>query len=187
MDVSSACLPDTILKVWGIINRHFESTLVSVGRSDVASKAKSEIKSQVADLREVVDNCAKRLASIEDYIRELQNQGDQDLTEHPSTSSALRVEALAGDWHFLHLSTGQVFGYLKVIPETVTATGTPDPVTGSHKSAEFTIPAEVLTETDAVDRDPSAYTVGERALSCPCCQVSFDVTEFWKRGVGDCV
>lgn len=183
MAVSTACLPDTIVKVWGIINRHFESTLVSVGRSDVASKAKIEIKSQVTELRDVVDNCAKRLASIEDYIRELQNQGARDVTDAPSTSTALRVEVLAGDWQFLHLSTGQVFGYLKAIPETVTVTEAPDPDTGSHKSSEFTIPAEVLAETEAVVVEPSAGTAGGHALLCPCCQVLFDGTEFWKHAL----
>lgn len=180
---SSACLPHTMLKVWGIINRHFESSLVSVGRSDVAVKAKSEIKSQVADLRDVVESCAKRLASIEDYIHELQNQGAQDSTDVPSRRTTSRVEALMGDWYFLHLTTGQVFGYLKMIPETVAATEAPDPVTSSRKSAEFTIPAEVLAETEAVELEPHADTAGERALLCPCCQVSFDITEFWKHAV----
>lgn len=182
MAVSSALHHDTILKVWGIINRHFEQTLVSVGRSEVASKAKNEIKAQVVDLRAVVDNCAKRLASIEDYIRELQAQGAKESTD--TASGASTVEALAGDWHFLHLSTGQVFGYLKTIPETVTVTETPDPDTGSHKSAEFTIPAEVLAETEAVHLgEPHADNVGERSLLCPCCQVHFGVTEFWKHAV----
>lgn len=182
MALNPALHRDTISKVWGIINRHFEHTLVSVGRSEVASKAKNEIKAQVADLRAVVDNCAKRLASIEDYIRELQAQGAKESTV--TTSGESTVEALAGDWHFLHLSTGQVFGYLKTIPETVTVIETPDPDTGSRKYAEFTIPAEVLIETEAGHLDDHyADNIGDRSVLCPCCQVHFGVAEFWKHAV----
>lgn len=179
MDITSS--PDVISRVWGIINRHFESTLVSAGKSEVVTKAKSDIKSQVSDLREVVDNCAKRLASIEDYIRELQNQGGRETASGgSSSSSSVRVEVLSGDWQFLYLSTGEVFGYMKAIPETVTAIEAPDPGTGSHKSAEFTIPAEVLPEIKAVEEDPS---LGGESLLCPCCQLHFDSAVYWKHAV----
>lgn len=181
MAVNTVCLPEAVLRVWGIINQHFEKTLVSVGRSDVASKARVEITAQVAELKDVVDKCARRLAYIEDYIRELESQGDGGATDSTCTLSAPRVEALAGDWHFLYLCTGQVFGYLKAIPETATATETPDPQTGSHRSSEFTIPAEVLAEVEAVGRESGVP--GEDAAICPCCKVSFNGTEFWKHAL----
>lgn len=168
---------DAVLKVWGMINRHFEAALVSAGRSDAVTRAKTEIKSQVAELRDVVENCVKRLTAIEDYIHELQRQEGRDAQDQ--LGSASRCDALTGDWHFLYLSTGNVFGYLKMIPESVTAHEAPDPDTGSRRAAAFTIPLDVLDEAGAVDEEPHAGC----ALLCPCCQVSFDITVFWKHAL----
>ncbi|KAL3966240.1 hypothetical protein ACER0C_030700 [Sarotherodon galilaeus] len=137
-----------------MINRHFEAALVSAGRSDAVTRAKTEIKSQVAELRDVVENCVKRLTAIEDYIHELQRQEGRDAQDQLGSGS--RCDALTGDWHFLYLSTGNVFGYLKMIPESVTAHEAPDPDTGSRRAAAFTIPLDVLDEAGAVDEEPHA-------------------------------
>lgn len=172
---------DDVLKVWGMINRHFESALVSAGRSDAVTRAKTEIKSQVADLRDVVENCVKRLNAIEDYIHELQRLEGRDAQDQ--LTSASRCDALTGDWHFLYLSTGNVFGYLKMMPESVTAHEDPDPDTGSRRAAAFTVPLDVLDEAGAVDGEPHVRADGGCASLCPCCQVSFDSTVFWKHAL----
>lgn len=78
---------DDVLKVWGMINRHFESALVSAGRSDAVTRAKTEIKLQVADLRDVVENCVKRLNAIEDYIHELQRLEGRDAQDQLASAS----------------------------------------------------------------------------------------------------
>ncbi|KAL3977621.1 chromosome alignment-maintaining phosphoprotein 1 [Sarotherodon galilaeus] len=149
---------DAVLKVWGMINRHFEAALVSAGRSDAVTRAKTEIKSQVAELRDVVDNCVKRLTAIEDYIHELQRHEGRDAQDPLAFAS--RCDALTGDWHFLYLSTGNVFGYMKMIPETVTSHEDPDPETGSRRAAAFTVPLDVLDEAGAVDGEPHVRADG---------------------------
>lgn len=180
----SQCIDsDVVLKVWGVINGHFESALASAGRSDVVTRAKTEIKSQVAELRDVVNNCVKRLSAIEDYIRELQSGEGVGLEKVPPSPISTCTD-LTGDWHYLYLSTGCVFGYMKLIPETVTVTDSPDPITGARKRAEFTLPIGILREAEALIGGVRAGSYGTgHALLCPCCQVSFGVTEFWKHAV----
>lgn len=79
---------------------HFESALVSAGRLDAVTRAKTEIKSQVAEMRNVVDNCVKCLTVIEDYIHKLQRHEGHDAQD--PLASASQCDALTGDWHFLY-------------------------------------------------------------------------------------
>lgn len=169
-----------VAKVWGVVNRHFESLLTATDRIDTKHKAETNISYHVKELRELIAKCTSRLHAIEDYIGELEHQNK---TSAPSgRDSCLNVSTdLTGDWYFLYLASGAVFGYMKIIPETISVTNT-DPTRGSipAKRAEFTIPMSVLNEIEDVD---NVVRPDQDHLSCPCCRLSFCAAEFWKHAL----
>ncbi|KAJ7984145.1 hypothetical protein DPEC_G00364290 [Dallia pectoralis] len=108
------------------------------------------------------------------------------LTDDCSTLHTPSSE-LAGEWHFLYKADTSVFGYMQLVPETVevTSCGRHGEGTNPVKRAEFTLPSGVLSEADADDSDVGYTQLDgwcDRSL-CPCCQVSFKASEFWKHAL----
>lgn len=169
-----------VVKVWGIVNRHFESLLMAADRTDTKRRAGTNISYNVKELRELIAKCTSRLNEIEDYIGELERQ--RKTSAPADNDSCLNVSAgMAGDWHFLHLSNGNVFGYMKIIPESISVTNSDTtPSSAAIKRADFTIPTEVLKEIEAVD---DVVRGDQEHLRCPCCQLSFCDAEFWKHAL----
>lgn len=175
----------SILRVWHIVNAHFESLLTRAEGSTTKSRAEINIQCQVKELRDLMGTCSSRLKTIESYISELQKQdtGAQNNCQLRQRSSS----DLTGEWHFLYMEDNSVFGYMQLVPETVSVTSDPGHGKGSTfvKRAEFTIPAAVMREAnetlcheDASQADRSC----EYAL-CPCCQITFKSSEFWKHAL----
>ena len=178
----SAASPVSILRVWDIVNSHFEALLATAERSATKSRAETNIQSQVRELRNLRDTCGTRLQSIEAYIMDLYKQDDSALHKTQNrTSHRSPCSDLVGDWHFLHMEDNRVFGYMKLVPETVTVSGENGNGQGSVKRAEFTVPLGVLREATETSCGECTQT-GDYAL-CPCCQISFKVSEFWKHAL----
>ena len=92
--------------------------------------------------------CSRRLKTIESYISELQKQdtGAQNNCQLRQRTSS----DLTGEWHFLYMEDNSVFGYMQLVPETVSVTSEPGhgKVSTFVKRAEFTIPAAVMREAN---------------------------------------
>lgn len=181
----SAASRASILRVWDIVNKHFESLLASSDRSATKTSAEINILSQVKELRDLMGSCSTRLKIIEAYISELHKQDTGDLTLNCPSRDTQSSE-LTGEWHFLYKEENSVFGYMKLVPGTVLITS----VNGngkesiSVKRAEFTIPLGVLREANDVQEED--YTQLDRCCEyvlCPCCQISFKASGFWKHAL----
>ncbi|KAJ7984138.1 hypothetical protein DPEC_G00364220 [Dallia pectoralis] len=176
----------SVLRVWDIVNTHFQSLLTTAERSDTKSRAESNIRTQVKELRDLMGACSRRLKTIEVYISELQKREAGASTDDCSTLHTPSSE-LAGEWHFLYKADTSVFGYMQLVPETVAVTscGRHGEGTNPVKRAEFTLPSGVLSEADVDDSDVGYTQLDgwcDRSL-CPCCQVSFKASEFWKHAL----
>lgn len=184
--VSSA----SILKVWDIVNRHFESLLVTAERSATKSRAEINIQSQTKELRDIMAVCSRRMQKVEAYISELQNQ---ETGAHNTDNNNKRESVhapysdLVGDWHFLYIDENTVFGYMKLVPETVSVV---DCGTGSTvKRAEFTLPPGLLRDANEVldedvgDDEYLLTQLNRNYALCPCCHISFKMSEFWKHAL----
>lgn len=180
--VAPSLATDSIVRVWDIANRHFESLLATADRSATKSRAETRIQSHVKELRDIIGACNTRLQSIDAYISELQEKGGGGVPETEGSTRDTRSSELAGEWHFLYTEDSSVFGYMKLMPETVSVANRNEPgqPSTSLKRAEFTIPSGVLGEANEVSNEDSAR--GKDAL-CPCCQVHFDTSEFWKHAL----
>ncbi|KAJ7983459.1 hypothetical protein DPEC_G00378180, partial [Dallia pectoralis] len=80
-------------------------------RSDTKSRAESNIRTQVKELRDLMGACSRRLKTIEVYISELQKREAGASTDDCSTLHTPSSE-LAGEWHFLYKADTSVFGYM---------------------------------------------------------------------------
>lgn len=179
-----------VLRVWDIVNRHFESLLAKAERSATKNRAEINIRSQVEELRDLTRACSTRLKTLEAYVLELQKQ--QETGAVNDTRTRIESSQLAGDWHFLYKEDNNVFGYMKLLPETVSITTEMGEGSPLVKRAQFTVPSVVLREANkALDEDDQAYCYSAhpkcRALikyvSCPCCKMSFKASEFWKHAL----
>lgn len=184
--VSSA----SILKVWDIVNRHFESLLVTAARSATKSRAEIDIQSQTKELRDVMAVCSRRMQNVETYISELQKQETGANNNNKRESVHAPYSDLAGDWHFLYIDENAVFGYMKLVPETVSVVDCGGK--GSTvKRAEFTLPPGLLRDANEVsdedvggDDDEHLVTQLNRNYAlCPCCRISFKMSEYWKHAL----
>lgn len=173
----------SILRVWDIVNTHYESLLATAQRSDTKEKAEINIRSQVKELRELMETCSRRLKTIEVYISELQEQETiggltSSLSQHTPSSE------LAGEWHFLYMEDNSVFGYMKLVPETVSVTSENcHSDSTSVKSAEFTIPPGVLREANETGDYTQLADQCQDYTLCPCCERSVKASEFWKHAL----
>ena len=181
--VSSVASTATILRVWDMVNRHFESLLATAERMATKSRAESNIQSQVKELRNLMQVCGTRLQSIEAYISELHRQEEGTVLNKSQNCPLQQTPCcdLVGDWHFLYMEDNRVFGYMKLVPETISVSGESDNGQGHVKRAEFTVPLGVLREVNETSCGDSTQT-GDYTL-CPCCQISFKVSEFWKHAL----
>ena len=196
----SAACKASILRVWDIVNRHFESLLATAERSATKSRAEVNIMSQVKELQDLMGMCTRRLKTVEAYISELQKQEMGALTNNNNNNLISReppCSELAGEWHFLYMENNRVFAYMKLVPETVSI-GNIDHHGGTGRAAavrrgEFTIPSGVLTEAndtseDHGDDDDDDDDSTERGhccnyVLCPCCEISFKASVFWKHAL----
>ena len=170
----------SILRVWDIVNRHFD-LLLSTAEGSSASKTRAEIniRSQAKELRDLMGACSKRLKTIEAFVSELQERETGDLRDdRPSRQT--RSSELLGEWHFLYMEDNRVFGYMKMVPETVSVVPG-EHGAGSFKRAEFTIPSGSLDAPDG-DSAPDHGNDSDYA-PCPCCQLSVKVPAFWKHAL----
>lgn len=184
-----------VLRVWGIVNRHFESLLAKAERSATVNRAEINIQAQVKELRDLTRACSRRLKGIEAYISELQKQEAVAVNNNNNCSlqrTLLRSSQLAGEWHFLYKEDNSVFGYMRLVPETVSITGERRGGSPSVKRAEFTVPSTVLREAEkALDDADDAHHDSARLnrhshveyVPCPCCERSFKASEFWKHAL----
>lgn len=187
----SAASRASILRVWDIVNRHFESLLATVEGSSAKSRAEINILSQAKELRGLIGEWGARLATTQDYISELQKQETGALNGNRPSHQTQSSELL-GDWHFLYTEDNNVFGYMKLVPETVSVTSENchgGGASNSFKRAEFTIPSAVLDAP--LDAPLGARLDGDSAQPdrrcghalCPCCRLSFESSEFWKHAL----
>lgn len=177
-----------VLRVWDIVNRHFESLLAKAERSATKNRAEINIRSQVEELRDLTRACSTRLKTLEAYVLELRKQQETGAVNDNRTR--MRPSQLAGDWHFLYKEDSNVFGYMKLLPETVSIATERGEGSPSVKRAQFTVPLAVLREAnEALDEDDQAYCDSAHPRSvteyvpCPCCEMSFKASEFWKHAL----
>ncbi|KAE8277154.1 hypothetical protein D5F01_LYC25030 [Larimichthys crocea] len=189
-----------VLRVWGIVNRHYESLLAKAERSATMNRAEINIQSQVKEMRDLTRACSRRLKGIEAYISELQkqeaaamNNNNNSNNDCPLQRTLFRSSQLVGEWHFLYKEDNSVFGYMRLVPETVSITGERRGGSPSVKRAEFTVPSTVLREAEeALDDADDAHRCDSARLNrhsrvqyvpCPCCERSFKASEFWKHAL----
>lgn len=167
-----------VLKVWDIVNRHFESLLATSNRTVTKNRAEINIQSQVKELHDLMAACCKRLESVEAYVSDLQKKNMGTVNEVPG---AQKYSELEGEWHFLYMGNDNIFGYMKIIPDTVCITREGSvPV----KRAEFTLPFGVLGESNQVSVVAEEHTKHTNShVSCPFCRRSFADSEFWKHAL----
>lgn len=192
-DAPSAVSRESILRVWDIVNRHFQSLLGTAERSATQSRAEINIQNQVNEVRDIMRACSERLQSIESYISELQKQNKSAMNTNNCSYGQTPYSELGGEWHFLYMEDNSVFGYMKLVPETVSVTSKDAHGKGSTsvKRAEFTIPLGVMTEVnESLDDDgdddgdySNRLDKGFNYAQCPCCQISFKSSRFWKHAL----
>lgn len=176
---------DDVARVWSVTNRHFGLLLSHTDRSETKIRAETKIRSQVEHLREAMKSHAQRLKSVEAYVTELERQsGDAVSKEPPEWWKNANV--FSGEWHFLYVENNELFGYMKLVPDSVT---TRTDGSAAIKRAEFTIPKAVLEEAARVtiagtaSDCPGRSTVTTTTTRCPCCGTTFGSTEFWKHAL----
>ncbi|KAE8287292.1 hypothetical protein D5F01_LYC13330 [Larimichthys crocea] len=183
-----------VLRMWGIVNRHFESLLAKAERSATVNRAEINIQAQVKELRDLTRACSRRLKGIEAYISELQKQEAAAVNNNNNNNCSLqrtllRSSQLAGEWHFLYKEDNSVFDYMRLVPETVSITGERRGGSPSVKRAYFTVPSTVLREAEEAldDAHHNSARLNRHSrveyVPCPCCERSFKASEFWKHAL----
>lgn len=175
----------SILRVWDIVNTHFGSLLTTAERLATKSRAEINIQSQVKELRDLMCACNRRLKTVQAYISELQKEEETGALNN-CQSQLTPYSDLAGEWHFLYLVDNRVFGYMQLVPESVSVVRESGHEEGSTavKRAEFAIPVGVLREAnETLDHDESRPDSRCDRLLCPCCQMSFTNSVFWKHAL----
>lgn len=167
-----------VLKVWDIVNRHFESLLSTSDQTATKNRAEITIQSQVKELHDLIAACCKRLESVQAYVSDLQNKDTHTVNGNLGTRSYSELE---GEWHFLYLGNNSIFGYMKIIPDTVSIIREGSVAV---KRAEFTLPSGVLVESNLVSIVAEEHNNHTNSyVSCPYCQKLFTDSHFWKHAV----
>lgn len=177
---SSDICTTPILRVWNIVNTHFESLIATADRSNSKSRAEINIQSQVKEMQDLMGTCSRRLNSIEAYISELHIMENVAVNDCP-LQQPLPSE-LAGEWHFLYMEDNSIFGYMKLVPGSISVN--PDNGSTPVKRGEFTIPSGVAREANEVTDETFTWLDNcYDYAQCPCCQISFKVSKFWKHAL----
>nr|BBA49196.1 hypothetical protein [Oryzias latipes] len=172
----------SILRVWEIVNRHYESTLSSLEREDTSRRAAARVSSLAKELRDLTAACTERLDRVEARVKELKALEFGGVrNEQPDGARA--GEALGGEWHFVYTRRGDVFGYMRLIPETLSRlpSDADDTSLCGGQRAEFTLPTQVAAEARRVPTGRSGSARGR--AECPRCGESLDLSEFWRHAV----
>lgn len=165
---------DTVLAVWDVTNAHFESLLKSVGKEDVKDEAEKTVATQTKQIADLVETCKRRLTDVRSYLTELYEEESQS----PQTQQRDTLSSIAGSWSFLYTTDSNIFGFMKMLQETVRI-GSRDGI--SVMNAEFTLPRELLKEIETVR---SAGSGSSRSyLSCHLCQLNVRADEYWKHAL----
>ena len=165
---------DTVLAVWDMTNAHFESLLKSAGKKDVKDRAEANVAAQVKQITDLVEMCKLKLRDVSSYLTELQ----EEESHSPQTQQRDTVSPIAGSWSFLHTADSKLFGFMKMMQETVrvgSREGT------SVTNAEFTLPRELLKEIEAVHSPVSG--ISRSYISCHLCQLNVRADEYWKHAL----
>ncbi|KAK2821893.1 hypothetical protein Q5P01_021958 [Channa striata] len=170
----------SILRIWDITNGHYETTLRLAGREDTRSRAESLVRSHVRGLQELRESCVARLKKVEAYVEELRVR-ELGTGGAGGREGARSCEALAGEWHFLHMPRGDVFGYMKLVPETLSVVEESDGL--CCRRAEFTLPPEVMIEARRTLFGEDRSDGIKETASYPCCGEWFGVAEFWRHAL----
>lgn len=185
---SDCMLSSAVVKVWDLVNNHFETLLSGANRSASLTEAKTKICSQTTKLKELRETCNYKLKVIKTYVSELQTHVSKR-PEEKRVSHYAGCLALTGEWTFLYLQDNRVFGYMKLIPDTVSVSSENDNADSEVvRKAKFTVPIEVLSEANLATEDPELrdldlMEISQAYATCPCCKVPFCCSEFWKHAL----
>ena len=173
-----------IVKAMEIINKNYDMLLKGAERSVNKSTSMGKIQCQVKELQDLVEACEKRLTRVQVCISDLQKQDTH--AHHSPASQNVSCPDLVGEWHFLYREDNSIFGYMKLVPDTVSETTENDSAGGvtSIRRAEFTIPLCVLREAREASDDNRAHKAqAGMYVLCPCCKMSFEAPQFWKHAL----
>lgn len=168
-----------ITRVWDMVNKHFGSLLLTADRSATKNKAEMNVQAQVKELRELMNSCDHRLKAVQDYVSELQKvekKGSEGSVEEQVYSQFI------GEWHFLYTNDNRVFGYMKMVPGTVSILDNDNGSGAQGRRAEFTLPKCVLQEADLCSDDYNRDT-GFESVSCSHCNLTFEPSRYWKHAL----
>lgn len=165
---------DTVLAVWDVTNAHFESLLKSAGKKDVKDRAEETVATQIEQITDLVEMCKLKLTDVSSYLTELY----EEESHSPQTQQRDTVSPIAGSWSFLYTTDSKLFGFMKMMQETVRV-GSRDGMSVMH--ADFTLPRELLKEIETVH---SAGSGSSRSyVSCHLCQLNVRTDEYWKHAL----
>ena len=106
---------DTVLAVWDVTNAHFENLLKSAGKKDVTDEAEKNVATQIGQITDLVEKCKTKLTDVSSYLAELYDEESHS----PRTQQRHTVSPIAGSWSFLYTADSKLFGFMKMMQETV--------------------------------------------------------------------
>lgn len=168
---------DTVLAVWDLTNVHFENLLKLSGKKDVKDRAEETVATQITQLADLVEMCKCKLADVSSYLTELyEEESHSPQMQHKDT-----ISPIAGSWSFLYTVDSKLFGFMKLMQETVKVASRDGM---SVMYAEFTLPRELLREIETVHASDAAKSMSSRSyVSCHLCQLNFRIDEYWKHAL----
>lgn len=126
--------------------------MLTAGPLAIRTRVEVNLQSQVKELRDLIGACSKLLRMIEAYVSELHKQEMKGSSDNSLTSSQdLQPLEITGECHFLYTGDSRVFGYMKLVPETLSVSnrnGCEKEGSPSVKTAEFTILSGVLRKAE---------------------------------------
>lgn len=174
---------EDVLRVWSVVNDHYSRMLSESGRVAALQNASARIQSEIKHKRAVVAELTTKMREIRDYVRELENDTTKVASVAQTDSfAALRSDLLTGEWHFLYLEAGSLFGFMKLVPESSRVRESGNGV--CVHEAEFTLPSAVLDEAFAVGDNASS---SDRPVTCPRCDSEYSSREYWKHGLQEII
>lgn len=175
------------MRVWAAVNAHYANALSESGRGETLVTAEGTIESELKHKRAVVAELTTKTHEIREYIRELEAETEKTTAvANPRLDSTNAPRSdLLGEWHFLYLPDGAVFGYMMIVPGSVRVSE--QPAGRCVREAEFTLPSAVLDEMLCVGSDEEKCGRADRRVTCPCCKLDHDRRDFWRHGLHEII
>lgn len=157
------------------MNRHYENLLAEAGLSSTRVRAETTRRARRKELMDLVANKEKMLREVEDCVEVLESM---NLARGSRSAKESSTSELDGEWRFLYLETGRIFGLMRL--EATEHDGT---------MGSFSLPKIVLAEASSslyegdLDRRPTTGLHNE--VKCPACGAICQLHEFWFHALNE--